>query len=186
PTSLRHSLRRCAGQSRTSLIRSNRPSIAPEKHTRKPARAEREPCGHYSVKDSMVVCGSCDDLLEARLIDFERRARSRDLGAIGKESYVDLVVADRHLCGQRNRGAIELRSEQGNAIGLLPVEEMLALDAQEGEAERVFGRRVGDADTRALQQHQIVEPELSAAQRLAVGNGVKRAVREHGVIGWRV
>ena len=160
--------------------------VAPEQHAREPSRRERHHRGREPVEDAVVARGRGHDLLEAGFVDFERRGRARDQRAVGKELHVDLVVADRHLRRQRDRGAVERLREQRDAIGLLPVELVFALDAQEGEAERVVGRGIGDVDARALQQHEIVEAELQPAQRFAVGDGVERPVRQHREIGRRI
>ena len=52
--------------------------------------------------------------------------------------------------------------------------------------ERIVARGIGDVDARPLQQHDIVETDLQASQRLGIRDGVERAVGQHREIGRHV
>src|SRR5262249_48457173 len=109
-------------------------------------------------------------------VDLERSRRACDLRAIDEQPDINLIGTDRHLGRQRYRGAEQSRREERHAVRSLAVESLLGLDLDEGEAEGIIACVVGDIDASALQQWDVVEAELQAAQRFGVCDGVKGPV----------
>ena len=131
----------------------------------------------------MRARGRGHELLEAGLVDLERRWRARDQRAVREQPHVDLVVADRHAGGQRDVGAEQERRQEGDAVGRLAVEPALLVDAHEGLAERIVGGRVRNGDGGALGERDVLDADLQPPPGVGVGDRVEIAVRQHREIG---
>src|SRR5262249_35860100 len=102
-------------------------------------------------------------LLETRFVDLERSGCACDLRVVGEQPDVDLIGADRHLGRQRYRGAEQRRGEEGYAVGCLPVEPLIALDLDEGEAGRLIAGGLGNIGAGARWQGNVGKAKLQAA-----------------------
>src|SRR5262249_26535516 len=89
----------------------------------------------------------------------------------------------RHLGRQWYRSAEQRRGEEGHAVRRLAVETLIALDLNEGDAEGIVARSIGDIDASALRQGDVVEAKLQAAQRFGTSDGAEGSVGEHSEIG---
>jgi len=65
---------------------------------------------------------------------------------------------------------------KGHAVRRLAVETLIALDLNEGDAEGIVARGIGNIDASALRQGDVVEAKLQAAQRFGTRDGVEGSV----------
>src|SRR5690349_22449178 len=110
----------------------------------------------------MLARGGSDNLLVPGFVDLEGGGRACDLCAVGEQPDVNLISTDRHLGRQRYGGAEQGRREERHSVRSFAVESLLGLDLDEGDTEGIIACGIGDIDAGALQQWNVVEPELQA------------------------